>query len=674
MNASYTTGLSHFYLTIIPWPSRFLSSRPIFLVLAFILIVFQVHAQSTTGLDAAEMPDLPSLPTQMFRPTLPGWAPVSIELGTIKSTEFEISGNQEELVLGPVIIGYQRLVPELEDPNEFWARQAWYWTGDGGLAFAFRITSPGAQALRLGVHVFNIPDTAIMKIHGPDRKQAQEVTGAKIKASLQRNQDAGEAGEDAETYWSSVIGGEAAIIEIELPASANPDELKLALPRISHLFQSPLGARELNENEAVPCHLDVMCYPAWDAQSKSTARMVFTKEGSTYICTGTLLNDSDPSTFIPYFYTANHCISTQTVASSLETYWFWRASACNSGKVGNFQSRSGGADLLYASANTDTSFLRLSAAPPNGAIFAGWATSLPTNQATLTGIHHPGGDLQKISFGSQDAYWYCWDGGDGFYYCQSSTANSANFFSVSWQGGITEPGSSGSGIFFSDTLQFAGSLQGGSSSCANPSGPDYYGRFDIAYQAEIHKWLNSPFIDVPPNSWATKYINAIFKAGITSGCGNSNYCPGGLVTREEMAAFLVRALDAEPPVNYCGGVPPFNDVSPGAWSCGYIKRLDELKITGGCGNASYCPTGLVTREQMAAFIVRALKKEPGLNYCAGVAPFNDIAPGAWSCGYIKRLAELKITGGCGNGNYCPAGLVTREQMAAFLARAFLSME
>ncbi len=184
----------------------------------------------------------------------------------------------------------------------------------------------------------------------------------------------------------------------------------------------------------------------------------------------------------------------------------------------------------------------------------------------------------------------------------------------------------------------------------------------------------TPFADVPPGSWAEDYINAIYAAGITGGCGNGNFCPQGLVTREQMAAFVIRALEGDPATDYCGGVAPFSDVSPGTWSCPHIKRLVELSITGGCGGTYYCPQGIVTREQVAAFIVRALEGEPPLDYCEGVAPFDDVAPTDWACRYIKRLVELGVTQGCGDGNYCPDDSVTREQMAAFLARAFLDMD
>jgi hypothetical protein len=183
-----------------------------------------------------------------------------------------------------------------------------------------------------------------------------------------------------------------------------------------------------------------------------------------------------------------------------------------------------------------------------------------------------------------------------------------------------------------------------------------------------------PFNDVSPTDWAYSYIIAIYEAGITTGCGNENFCPLDLVTRAQMAVFLVRALEGDPAADYCGGVDPFSDVSASAWSCGHIKRLVELGITQGCDDDRFCPNANVTREQMAVFIVRAVEGEPAADYCGGSAPFNDVSASAWSCGYIKRLVELGITSGCGGGNYCPDASVTREQMAAFLARAFLEME
>ena len=181
------------------------------------------------------------------------------------------------------------------------------------------------------------------------------------------------------------------------------------------------------------------------------------------------------------------------------------------------------------------------------------------------------------------------------------------------------------------------------------------------------------FTDVPPSYWAYVYIMAIYNAGYTTGSGVGTFSPEGPVTREQMAAFIIRAKDGEPPTDYCSAGPPFPDCSTDSWSCKYIKRLSELGLTTGYGNTGlYMPAYNVTRAQMAAFLVRAVEGEPAANYCSSSVPFTDVTASDWSCIYIKRLYELNITTGYGDGRYGPDDLVTRAQMAVFLARAFLT--
>ena len=69
-----------------------------------------------------------------------------------------------------------------------------------------------------------------------------------------------------------------------------------------------------------------------------------------------------------------------------------------------------------------------------------------------------------------------------------------------------------------------------------------------------------------------------------------------------------------------------------------------------------------------------MEGEPALNYCGTVDPFGDVPTTSGFCKYIKRLSELNITQGCIRGMYCPSNNVLRDQMAAFLARAFLAMQ
>jgi predicted esterase len=196
--------------------------------------------------------------------------------------------------------------------------------------------------------------------------------------------------------------------------------------------------------------------------------------------------------------------------------------------------------------------------------------------------------------------------------------------------------------------------------------------------SDLKNWFyrhNTLFSDISTTDyWAYDYILAIYNAHITTGYGDGRYGPEDDVTREQMAAFIVRAKEGEPAANYCDSGTAFPDVTPDMWSCKYIKKLKELGITTGYQDGTYGPYDLVPREQMAAFIIRAVEGEPPANYCDSGSLFPDVTPDMWSCRYIKRLKELGITTGYGDGRYGPYDPVTRAQMAAFLARAFLGMQ
>ena len=182
------------------------------------------------------------------------------------------------------------------------------------------------------------------------------------------------------------------------------------------------------------------------------------------------------------------------------------------------------------------------------------------------------------------------------------------------------------------------------------------------------------FADTPLDYWATPFIEVIYQAGYTTGYGGTTeFKPEYEVTREQMAVFILRALHEVPADGYCGSTAPFSDVAANRWSCKYVKRLVELGITAGIGQGLFGPEDAVTREQMAAFITRALDEVPNDGYCGTEDPFTDVPSSWWSCKYVKRLMELEITAGIGEGLYGPGNPVTRAQMAVFLARAFLGM-
>ena len=165
------------------------------------------------------------------------------------------------------------------------------------------------------------------------------------------------------------------------------------------------------------------------------------------------------------------------------------------------------------------------------------------------------------------------------------------------------------------------------------------------------------------NDWnGTSFESQIvwaYENGITSGCDLDLYCYGNAVSRAQMALFIDRAMDL-PATDV-----DFFDDDDGVTGEAAINRLAAARITGGCAERRYCPKDRVTRAQMASFLVRALDLPPP------VEPdhFRD-DDGSTHEAHIDSLFEAGITGGCGDGLYCPTASVTRGQMAAFLFRAF----
>ncbi len=181
------------------------------------------------------------------------------------------------------------------------------------------------------------------------------------------------------------------------------------------------------------------------------------------------------------------------------------------------------------------------------------------------------------------------------------------------------------------------------------------------------------FNDVTVTHWAWDYVERLYAANITGGCGSSPriYCPEKPVTRAQMAIFIERGMNgsAFTPSPASGTI--FGDVAASYWAAAWVEQLASDNITGGCGNGNYCPDNPVTRAQMAVFLLKAMHGSnylpPALGDSSG---FGDVPTTYWAAAWVKQLAAEGITGGCGSGNYCPDQSVTRAQMAVFLVRAF----
>ncbi len=267
------------------------------------------------------------------------------------------------------------------------------------------------------------------------------------------------------TFWTPPMEGDGAVIEYFSPSTAiDSRTIPFQVSEISHIYRS-LFTKESSEEAAGACNLEVAS--DWLNVAKSVGYLEFTSGGFEYACTGTLLNNPDNDQ-TPYLLTANHCFDTQTEAQTLRVYWNYNTGDSPPGGT----PFTDGANLLSTSSSSDFSFVRLTGALPAGLFFSGWDASPTPVTTSITGIHHPDGSHKRISFGSTISG--CENGFPG--QCQYYTR-------VHWNSGTTEPGSSGSGLWkgSSSDPRLVGTLSGGSASCSNPSGSDYYGSFSQTY-------------------------------------------------------------------------------------------------------------------------------------------------------------------------------------------------
>jgi hypothetical protein len=389
--------------------------------------------------------------------------------------------------LKPMQIGIARVASGEAVTDALPALQ-WMASSDGGSIARIEIMSPVALGLRVGLKVDVLDPRAELRFAGsadPSRVVAMMTSDQVRKLA------------DAQgVFWSPSTDGEKQLIEIYLPAGVPRSRAHLQAPQLSHLLANSLNdfkiiTKDSKASEA--CNVDTVCRvgelgPNFVSAKNAVARMVYTEGANSYLCTGTLLADTVTTSQIPYFYTANHCISNQTVASTLDTFWKYEATACGNGTIGAYTQLTGGATYLYSNAvtfdaqdnytgGTDASLLRLNDPAPSGAEFAGWDSTVLPASSSIIAIHHPAGDVKKVSSGR-------------------TRTSFSGLLETGWLNGSTEGGSSGSGLFTADAggYRLRGGLYGGSAECANSGSlsndgnADYYSRFDAVFP-HISQWL-----------------------------------------------------------------------------------------------------------------------------------------------------------------------------------------
>lgn len=299
-------------------------------------------------------------------------------------------------------------------------------------------------------------------------------------------------------FWSGTVHGDTAVVEFYKRADENGQGFKIF--EISHILAELDWRLRSNEPDTLNCEVDASCYG--DAQKNSVARIVFNDNGA-HVCTGTLLNNVAQDQ-TPYFLTANHCVNSQTVAQTVEAYWFYQATNCNSGVLRSWVHSPPGANLLATQGSNDFCLLRLHNNAPGGVYFSGWTSLAQPAGTSVFGLHHPDGYLPP----SVKSYLRRSTG--TIINPNFSCLQLLNGYQTGWMSGSSEPGSSGSGLWNSSHL-LVGVLSCGPSppTCNNPGAG--YSKFANFY-SQIRQYISSPTPSAPVANPATFVASHSFRA------------------------------------------------------------------------------------------------------------------------------------------------------------------
>jgi len=335
---------------------------------------------------------------------------------------------------------------------------------NGDRIWRLQIKSNGAVSTNLLYKEFFLPKRATLHIYKPDKSQ---IRGAFTAANNKKDR----------VFATALLLGESVVLEYYEPKSVKGEG-------VIHIGTFNHGYRGYGENNTATgnsgnCMSDVNCSNNTTWQTIKRAVGKWSRNGNTW-CTGTLMNNTNEDCR-PLFLTANHCMDGRTSLNydavnnsgpfnTAIFYWNFETPGCNLGEQGDDSQTTNGIERVLAnpdldgnySSSSDFALFELNENPKSAydVYFAGWDASGNTGTGGA-GIHHPAGDVKKISIHSltpasavSDRYWRInpWD-------------------QVSGNRSVTEGGSSGSALFRTNGRvigQLFGSFTGINPNCSDP--------------------------------------------------------------------------------------------------------------------------------------------------------------------------------------------------------------
>ncbi len=382
---------------------------------------------------------------------------------------------------------------------------SWSSLSNGDRQWTLRVKSPGAEALSFLFETFKIYGGTTLEIRNNGGILLHPViTSAEVQ--------------DHFMYNAALCFGDEMVLLLTEPKNTTPSEI--FIDRIMYGYRSIAKPETSKINESEACEVNVNCTPVgsnWQDEKRGVARILVVEGGSQGWCTGSLINNL-ANDCKPLFLTALHCGVSSTAANFNQWKFYFRYESPNctnpnaAGTLDDYfingcfkLSDSGdgggasGSDFLLVqlgtAANQASTITTLKSANFN-AYWNGWDAN---NTATTggVGIHHPAGDIKKISTFNGNTVTSAWNGNGLQSHWRLTWSSNANGY------GVTEGGSSGSPLFNNSAGRIVGTLTGGGSYCNATNQPDYYGKMSYHWTSNgaANNRRLKPFLD-PANTGA----------------------------------------------------------------------------------------------------------------------------------------------------------------------------
>lgn len=373
----------------------------------------------------------------------------------------------------------------------------WSVLESGQLIWRLQIKSEGAIALIFKYSEFYIPSGGRLFLYNEDHTH---ILGAYTKNTNPRGRE----------FATEAIAGDVVTLEyVQDIDTKQEDKPRIHISGIGYCYNhvSVVYNIQTRINESSSCQVNINCSEGddWQHNKKGIARTITPIGNSWYYCSGSLVNNTSDKV-MPYYLSAHHCFyddaKNQAVFSQMIFYFHYEASGCsNPTDVPTTTKTLVGAELLVdidIEGGSDGALLLINEDIPEtyDVYYNGWDVSGSTPLSGV-GIHHPRGDVKKISTYKSPATSVTWWDGE---YRGDEAAHWRIIFAATANGhGVTEGGSSGSPLFNENHL-IVGTLTGGNSSCSYRTGTNLYGKLSQHWDKYAQKM--KPYLD-PDNTGKT---------------------------------------------------------------------------------------------------------------------------------------------------------------------------